>query len=76
MYNENRRGPRTDPWGIPQFVVARPESKPFMDTQWLRLDRQDLNQSLEISQIAKSFNFDSIWWSADQINQEMLNIVV
>ena len=32
MYNENRRGPRTDPWGIPQFVVARPESKPFMDT--------------------------------------------
>ena len=39
IYNKNRRGPRTDPWGTPQFILVRPESKPFMDTYWLRLDR-------------------------------------
>ena len=39
IYNKNSRGPKTDPWGTPQFIVVRPESKPFMDTYWLRLDR-------------------------------------
>ena len=32
IYNKNRRGPRTDPRGIPQFIEARPDSYPFMDT--------------------------------------------
>ena len=26
IYNRNRRGPRTDPWGTPQFIAARPDS--------------------------------------------------
>ena len=39
IYNKNRRGPGTDPWGTPQFKVVRPESKPFMGTYWLRLGR-------------------------------------
>ena len=30
IYDKNRRGPRTDPWGTPQFIVVRPESKPFI----------------------------------------------
>ena len=41
-YYKNRGGPRTDPRGMPQFIVVRPESKPFMefmDTYWLRFDR-------------------------------------
>ena len=24
IYNKNRSGPRTDPWGMPQFIAARP----------------------------------------------------
>ena len=32
MYNKNRRGPRTDPLGTPQFIAARPDSYPFIDT--------------------------------------------
>ena len=43
IYNKNRRGPGTDPWGTLQFKVVRPESKPFMGTYWLRLGRYDLN---------------------------------
>ena len=39
IYSKNRRGPRTDPWGTPQFKAARPDSYPFIDTYWLRLDR-------------------------------------
>ena len=23
IYNKNRSGPRTDPWGMPQFIAAR-----------------------------------------------------
>ena len=38
-YNKNRRGLRTDPWATPQFIAARPKSKPFMDTYWFRLDK-------------------------------------
>ena len=30
--NTIRRGPKTDPWGIPQFIAARPDSYPFIDT--------------------------------------------
>ena len=47
IYSKNRRDPRTEPWGTPQLIAARPESYPFMDTYWLQLDRYDLNQSLE-----------------------------
>ena len=25
IYNKNRRGPRIDPWGTPQFIAGRPE---------------------------------------------------
>ena len=39
IYSKNRRGPRTDLWGTPQFKAARPGSCPFIDTYWLRLDR-------------------------------------
>ena len=46
IYNKNRRGPRTDPWGTPQYIVVRPESKPFMDIYWLQL-----NQSFETPRI-------------------------
>ena len=31
IYNENRRGPRTDAWGMPQLKTARPDSYPFID---------------------------------------------
>ena len=48
IYNKNRRGPRTDPWGMSQFIVVKPESKPFMDTYWLWLDRQDLTNHLKL----------------------------
>ena len=35
-----------------------------MDTHWLKLDRLELNQSLEIPKIPWWFNFaNSIWWS-------------
>ena len=51
MYNKNRRGTRTDLWGTPQFITARPDSSPFIDTYWLQLDRYDLNQSFETPQI-------------------------
>ena len=34
IYNKNRRGHRTDPWGIPQFIAARPDWYPFTDTYW------------------------------------------
>ena len=39
IYNKNRRCPRTDPWGTAQFIAARSDSYPFIDTYWLRLDR-------------------------------------
>ena len=39
IYNKNRRGPRTDPWGTTQFITARENSYPFIDTYWLWLDR-------------------------------------
>ena len=32
MYSKNRRGPRTDPCGKPQFKAARPDSYPFIGT--------------------------------------------
>ena len=32
IYNKNRRDPRADPWGMPQFIVVRPKSKLFMDS--------------------------------------------
>ena len=51
IYRENRRGPTTDPWGKPQFKPARPDSYPFMDTYWFRLDKYDLNQSFETPRI-------------------------
>ena len=38
IYNKNRRGPRADPWGAPQFIAAREDSYPFIDTYWLQLD--------------------------------------
>ena len=50
MYNKNRRGPRTNPWGT-QFIATRPDSYPFIDTYSLWLDRYDLNQSFETTQI-------------------------
>ena len=30
-YNENSRDPRTDTWGTPQLIAARPDSYPFLD---------------------------------------------
>ena len=39
IFNKKRRGSSTDPWETPQFIAAKPESKPFLDTYWLRLDR-------------------------------------
>ena len=47
IYNKNSRGPRTDPWQTHQFIAARPDSYPSIDTYWLRLNRYDLNQSFE-----------------------------
>ena len=32
MYSKNRSSPRTDPWGAPQFKVARTDLYPFIDT--------------------------------------------
>ena len=64
MYNKDRSGPRPDPWGTPQFIIARPDSYPFVDTYWLRLDKQDLKQSFKTPQIPLRFNCaSSIWWS-------------
>ena len=39
IYNEIRRGARTDPWGTPQFIAARPSSYPFIYTYQLPLYR-------------------------------------
>ena len=47
IYNKKSKGSRTDPWGTPQFIAARPESYPFINTYCLWLDRYDLNQSFE-----------------------------
>ena len=37
--SKSRRGLRTDSWGTSQFIAARPDSYPFMDTYWFHLDR-------------------------------------
>ena len=37
IYNKSRGDPRTALWGTPQFMAARPDSYPFIDTYWLRL---------------------------------------
>ena len=34
IYNKNRRGTGTNPWGTPQFTVVRPEWKPFTSMYW------------------------------------------
>ena len=49
--NKHRRGPRTDPWGIPQFMAARSDEDPFIVTYWCHLDRYDLNESFETLRI-------------------------
>ena len=51
IYNKNSSRPRTDSSGTPQFIAARPESYPSIDTYWLQLDRYDSNQSFEPPQI-------------------------
>ena len=38
LYNKNRRGPITDPWGTPQFIAARPDSYTFIERYRWRLD--------------------------------------
>ena len=39
MNNKNGRGPRTRPWGWPQFISAGPESEPFIETNCLQQER-------------------------------------
>ena len=41
----NSKGPRQEPWGMPQSSENCQESDPLMDTWWLRFDRYELNQS-------------------------------
>ena len=62
IHNKNSRGPRTYPWGTAQFIAARPEPCTFLDTYWQRLDRYDLDQSIETPRIPQWINFaNSIW---------------
>ena len=37
IYNKNKRNPTTDPWGTPQFIVVRPDSKTFMDIYFTKV---------------------------------------
>ena len=45
MQMTNSKGPRQEPWGMPQSSENCQESDPLMDTWWLRFDRYELNQS-------------------------------
>ena len=64
IYSKKRRCCRTDPWGMPQFKMARPILYPVIDIYWLWLDRQDLIQSFETPWIPQWFSFANSSWCA------------
>ena len=39
IYSRNKKGPKTDPWGTPEFVVLEEEVKPSKTTFWDLSDR-------------------------------------
>ena len=58
MYNKNGMSPRTDPWGMPQFIAARPDSYPFIDICDLKTNHLKLNE----------FHSDSIESHSDSVS--------
>ena len=49
MYKRNKNGPNVDPWGTPHFTSKISDLKPWIDTNCLRLDKNDINNLSDVS---------------------------